>query len=452
MSRTIAFFILSCTLCLATQKGNTQDQVNFQTIDSITYNQYLNADWKDLLATGKNSIDNGLDYYYLRMRMGWARYSQGNYRKAIKHYEKALNFNSTDPTAMALLMASYEYSGRKKDAIALSTKLNPGQHPELYKRYKKTIKDATIFVTYSKAATASITEYFEQDFTAPTEGLQKIPYHYYYPQLGLSHNIISNRILLEHKAAYLKRSEYSYFTDNLFSIVTDPQTLHQLDYSASLHITPVSGLQINPGTFLSYVSIPVYETNNNGFGRNTSQNFLYNITETNLFLFLKLQKEFGYFSLGLSGGMGSLNFFTTKQAGGHLKLYPLGNLNLYITSNAYLQQQMSEQRSINSFIHLHKLGFKVAGNFWLEAEAAGDGLNNLYDVDANTMYNALETIQSYYGLRGIITRADNRLLFVLSYRYTKASSGFMPQNDPLAPLHLKSYSTNIFTGGITWKI
>ncbi|MGE4587296.1 MAG: hypothetical protein AB7D05_08145, partial [Mangrovibacterium sp.] len=69
-----------------------QDHPDVATSDAITYRQYLNSSWDSLVITGNRYLNNGIDYYYLRLRMGIA-YSQNlNYAMAIRHVSKALAF------------------------------------------------------------------------------------------------------------------------------------------------------------------------------------------------------------------------------------------------------------------------------------------------------------------------------------------------------------------------
>ena len=72
---------------------------SFMKIDSATYAQYLERDWPALIRNGRKALGQGVDYYYLRMRMGIAFYEQKNYRTASGHFRKALEFNNGDPVA-----------------------------------------------------------------------------------------------------------------------------------------------------------------------------------------------------------------------------------------------------------------------------------------------------------------------------------------------------------------
>ena len=46
--------------------------LSIKNVDSTTYASYLKQDWKSIIALGKQSRDEGIDFYYLKVRMGIA--------------------------------------------------------------------------------------------------------------------------------------------------------------------------------------------------------------------------------------------------------------------------------------------------------------------------------------------------------------------------------------------
>jgi len=68
-----------------------------------TYQLYNEENWYQLTEVGQEAVKNGLDYFYLRIRMGIAYFHLKNYRKAATHLEKALDFNGADASALEYL-------------------------------------------------------------------------------------------------------------------------------------------------------------------------------------------------------------------------------------------------------------------------------------------------------------------------------------------------------------
>ncbi len=89
-----------------------------QEVDIETYNLYIAKKWNELIEVGKQSKREGVDFYYLKVRMGIAYYSLGKYRKAIPFFEKAFNKNIKDEFVGEYLYYSYLFGGRGTDANA----------------------------------------------------------------------------------------------------------------------------------------------------------------------------------------------------------------------------------------------------------------------------------------------------------------------------------------------
>ena len=129
---TLLPFILFTLMSFTSFSQNFKD--NFEATDKSTYLLYSQKKWDSLIQVGNHSIKSGVDYYYLRLRMGIAYYNKKNYRKAGQHLEKALKFNASDATAMEYLYYSYIYLNRKKEAGILSSKFNSSMENKLQTR------------------------------------------------------------------------------------------------------------------------------------------------------------------------------------------------------------------------------------------------------------------------------------------------------------------------------
>jgi|GEM_PF-778675 len=93
------------------------------TYNEKTYQQYLEKDWKGLIETGNEAIEKGVDFYYLRLRMGIAYAETANFRMAIDNYKKALTFVPGDPLTKEYLYYAYQYSGMKNTAALYAASL-----------------------------------------------------------------------------------------------------------------------------------------------------------------------------------------------------------------------------------------------------------------------------------------------------------------------------------------
>lgn len=78
--------------------------------DSLSWQLYQQGRWEELLHTGKQLNKQGIDYYYLRMRMAVAAIETGRYDDACLFLDKALIFNPRDIHARRLLVLARQYS------------------------------------------------------------------------------------------------------------------------------------------------------------------------------------------------------------------------------------------------------------------------------------------------------------------------------------------------------
>ena len=84
-----------------------QEKLDYEYVDSLTYSYYKNGDWNKLISLGQSAIDNNIDYKYLRQRIGYAFFIQGNYNDAKYQFEKAHTFDSYDQFSLEYLYYSY---------------------------------------------------------------------------------------------------------------------------------------------------------------------------------------------------------------------------------------------------------------------------------------------------------------------------------------------------------
>lgn len=96
--------------------ANLSAQTDFNTLDKKSYDYYIKGDYKNLKKTADSMFSQGIDYYYLRMRLGILAYNKQQYSDALRHFTKALEFNSSDTISREYIYSSYLFSGRKADA------------------------------------------------------------------------------------------------------------------------------------------------------------------------------------------------------------------------------------------------------------------------------------------------------------------------------------------------
>lgn len=124
------FKLLIFTLLVACQL-QAQKVADYVQIDKQTYDAFIKKDWKLVTAIGQAALTEGVDYYYLRYRIGVAFYERGQYRAAIPHLEKALIFNDFDEVSREYLYYSYLFSERFSEAERVSKTFNKAEKKRL---------------------------------------------------------------------------------------------------------------------------------------------------------------------------------------------------------------------------------------------------------------------------------------------------------------------------------
>ncbi len=94
--------------------------ISYAEAERISYRLFVQGRWDDLITYGHKVIYEGVDFYYLRVRLGEAYMAKGKYRVAVKHLRKALEDNSfEDVFTIGLLYRAYLMSGQYVKAHAL---------------------------------------------------------------------------------------------------------------------------------------------------------------------------------------------------------------------------------------------------------------------------------------------------------------------------------------------
>ena len=104
----VFFFMLSANTFFS------QKNMKESYIDSMSLVYYSSSDIVSLRYLVNQSINQGNDFYYLRLRLGLLYFGIGNYAHAIYHLEKALNFIANITTKQSnLLVLFHQYIFKK---------------------------------------------------------------------------------------------------------------------------------------------------------------------------------------------------------------------------------------------------------------------------------------------------------------------------------------------------
>jgi len=443
MYRLIIFILLFLFPAVSAQ------DLTFRQVDTTTYQQYLQEDWKELITSGNAALDEGFDYYYLRMRIAYAWFSLGKYRKAISAYKKALEHNSRDHYANEYLYYSYRYSGRRNDALKQEEALTADQSEAMG------INDSSGFVDFSV-----YNSFLFSDATFPasdlilgtgsgTDGVQNITRNFNFLNISLSHRL-GKSVILHHRANYMFKNELSYVVSGGLPYLSESQPLNQFEYSLGMDIRIADGFILTPGFHYLSTTIPIYPVTSYGVGSGSNRIPVAYTRMNDRAFWLKAEKQTTYADFGLSWVNSNFNEVHTNQAGLHTIFYPLASLDLYFGLDAYYQFHTFNFTSTNSYNLRPLAGWKILPNLWMEISGSVGDPFNFYDTQTGIAYNTIEDISREIGTSILIPLYTYDARLFLGYTYRMAKTGFYPYNDMLNPINQYTYNTHLITGGIRW--
>jgi|GEM_PF-2429709 len=432
------------------QEAVSQQQPTFRYVDSITYQLYLKEEWQDLVREGRIALENGIDYFYLQMRIAYAYYALGKYRRATQYYKNALGYNSQDPVANEYLYYTYTFGGRPYDALRQTRALSAAQKSAM------DINDSISFVAFgmnyawSGANTAAIQEHIVSNTDLLNPGTQKATHAMHYAGANFSHRL-GTALVLNHQGSYLYKNELSYVITNNRAFLSEEQPVQQYEYSLDADILAAEGLVIRPGIHYLNTAIPLYDETSYGQGSGINRTAVSELTIIDWVQKLLVAYQTCYADAGVSWVHHNFNDINTHQAGFHGTFYPGANLNLYLGMDAYMQMATFNNEHSAQLLFRPLLGGKIFNNLWLEISGAPMEQFNFYDIRNNLAYNSLEKVAWSMETNAIIPiyRAGMQLFF--GYRFRSVNSMFFPTQDMLHPENQQNYQSHIITGGIIWK-
>jgi hypothetical protein len=462
--------------------------------DSLTYDLYTHQQWKKLTIAGNEALNDGYDYYYLRIRVGVAYYQLKNYRQSVTQFRKALQFNSSDAFATENLYFALRESGMNEEAYQLASlnkallsetgfKKNPLEF--IYAEGSYTTDAIKEREAYPLMGNDSIygeeNTYAGQSYFHAGAGLHLLPslsFYLGYSGLGIdkekhiSGNTIRNHLDSIADTIYSKDYYYS-FQRRLYDTLI-PYKVNQKEFYASASWIALPGLIITPAfhyisgttqTFTSaYQLLPRIDTayylktdSTWHFFNDTVSRYVVTQKRNNFsnYVFsLSLTKQWRNFSFGLYGSYASLT--TTgkqKQAGASVTWYPFGNLNLYETTRFTGFFYKNDKRLIFD----QSLGGKVAPRTWLEGSLTLGNLSLYNEKNAFIAYNLMDRITMRTGAN-LIFSMNRHIEISLMYRFYTKEYNYLyylksPAGQPLVPVTVTNkYNNQSIIGGIKWKL
>jgi hypothetical protein len=388
--------IILTVAIILTSSINMIAQSDYLSLDRQTFDQYLRGDYKNLKITTTKMLVQGIDFYYLRMRIGILSYNNQRYPNAVEHFTKAIEFNSWDTISREYIYYSYLFSGRKADANIYLSSITPGKKNYALKRIKEQgLSDIFILSSYNS--------YDAKNYT--TNSL-------YYEAVDKS--LIANVGMENYFSSKFKGNFVYTFYNKSGKIYSsfNPEG-KELDFTQNQLYAKFTGLTFPGWEFSGFGHFAIFSDvlkSTQSYGRKSS---------------IKLTTEYlGGVSISKNGwrvrggiNLSYSNFGKSSQlrGEGYFVYLPFGNLNLYLTSGGMYQTdqnwgdtyQVNQEVGLKIFDHLWVETGVIMGNSFLYARNQGLNLNNSFQIPSTTFYG------------NFIAILGNRLSLTLSPYYTE---------------------------------
>lgn len=401
MYRLITFiFLFGCAGIVKSQ------QIDYAYLDSLSYQQYLNGRWDELLQTGKLAKEANIIYPNLSLRLGYAAFMKGNHSLSLVHYEAVLKFNSFNQSAHYYITLNNLLLSRNATAVYTSQKVNESNLKTLHISQKKVV-DAIDLESSIKTTNVEV---------------RKTGQYY---RLGLS-NRINYKWKLHHS--------FSTYRQNMLAADSGLQTQKSGPPRLTVNFRNFlvsdfqyylkSELHLNSKLMLTN-AIHITRTN---FDGNNYKTIILNCA-------LKLIKPFADYKLEINAGtlLDSMLYQTAISS----TYYPLGNLVFYGNSRLSFQH-----RSSSSQVNYSQLfGFKLNKKVWIETHILFGQIKNLIDNEAFYIYDALDVGNFRLGT-SLIFPISNKIIINTNYYYEQKNLYLQNTN----------YNLNSLTLGLSWKL
>lgn len=381
-------------LCFFNIPVKAQVDIDFQYVDSLTYKYFKSGDWNNLIKLGTGAIEHGIDYKYLRQRIGFAFFSNREYIKAQKHFEKALSFDSFDTFTLVYLYYIYLNTGREEYAEYFAGKIPKDLRKSLQVKSSQLVESIDFEYNYKFAGTK----------------LRSNPQYYH---IGINSRIGSGLGLYQMFAHYKQTILIQNPGQNVIVKDQQPEYFALLKFTVSPHWILKSSYHYLSATF----------------------------SKTNSYLnlgFLGLSANFSRYSFEINTSVLKIDKYFVKQSGIQAGVAFSGNLNIYVNSALSL----TIQQNTNKFIYNQKAGLKLFKKVWLEGNLTFGDLTNFNDYNAMYVYN----------LRDPSDFRTGTTLFFNAGKHITIWTNFFYEHKKFFENGLYHYNQFSYLGGIKWKI
>ncbi len=425
---------------LSPLQAQPKKPLSMANVDAQTYQLYLKGDWKNLVKKGEAALKNGIDFYFLKVRMGIAYYHLKKYRKAAKFLEKAYAADTKNQLVAEYLYYAYLFGGRAMDAYRIADAFN------IKLKQKIGFDQSNLFDAIGLDYKVElIDDYASTDETGDLE--QNVITENTYFGADFQNYYGAGNLFYLHLGK-LNRNYTIYTSDSgTPEILPDQLTQYQIYLSNYSQIAKGFNLSFAINWLLiSTENEHLIRIGRGGMGGRT-ETVVTTSLNSEFVGFAGLRKDIGNFKFGVTSSVSNMNDNWQIIPGFETIWYPLSNTNLYLTLNPLYKFEYDENDTWqDDFIFKSTIGFKIGPVYIEPAYTYGD-LYNFVDADGLIAYNDEEVISNRYELSLYSYLVKGRLkLFLKGQQYDKTN--FYQLNNINKA---KTFTNQSIITGILWK-
>ncbi len=424
-------------------------QNNVSKANLETYNLYLAREWDSLITKGKELVKSGLDFYYLRYRLGIAYFNKRKYRKAAKCFEKAYKMNNEDIYLKEYLYYSLLYGGQKGDAKALAGGFSEKTKSSLKIKANNIVEYAKL--SYSQSSLSNKNIATRQSVTKNTEpyqgGFQYITQSFSEVDFGLGHRPFP-RFTINHAYTHLHKSNYYYTKDFLGEFEDKDEPVDQNQYYINMGYQAAKGLNIDAAFHYISNKYTVDGIEYKGYKPLRTQEE--ETSASNLFL-IGVGKDLGNFHASGSLSFSDLARGNQFQKNISFTWYPFSNVDFYALGTlSHLTDDRHNEEAEKNWIAYQEIGVTIKQKLWIEAFATIGNIKNYARDYGKNIYNNYDIMKRNFGGNFIIPIKKSKFIVTLTYVNSLYNSTFVDfmEGETGKPIN---YYHNLISGGIKWN-
>lgn len=410
---------------------------SYKSIDSLTYNLFINQDWKTLLEEGKKYKKSESDFYYLKVRMGIANFKTGHYLLAVKLLEEAYNLNKFDLVVQDYLYWAYRYSGLFLESDVFYKKMDISLQKQIGLDLKFI---SAIDVGLVATSNSDYNEMLENNTVNETTNYRFFIDNQQIITFGLNHRL-SNNTNFYHRLTIMPR-KLVYQENNLGEITNVFYKGTETRYYADATFALGKRWYLDAYMVLLFGN---YDDLTSGVTRGNTLNFTDKINYSDVVFGGKISKSSSYFRNSLNVSYSNLNGLNQLQTGYSISLYPLANtLVVPFGSFQYVRESL-DSYSDNRMVYTGGIEINTKNISFTGFVNAGE-INNYNSNNGSVVYNQVATTESEFG--AIVQVYLNKFELKLGYSLMNMKDYSVSDLDDLNSFKYKQQNLIL---GVTWR-